>query len=197
MSNEGIEVKLVIDANDLKIPLPDECDIVEDVIESTDFENAVDSMCEGWFENSNVYYHEDRLDSLESRLDDMESESNDEEDGDLGETVSALTVRHFALKDRVVALEEGDSFFTDVRYAHLKEAVSDLQEWNFDEMQDDLNRDEVAIDMLQKRVDELEKVLPEDSGNSMAMLILRVERLEMINERLLHIIHNVQGVDLP
>ena len=64
-------------------------------------------------------------------------------------------------------------------------------------MQDDLNRDEVAIDILQKRVDELERVLPEDSGNSMAMLILRVERLEMINERLLHIIHNVQGVDLP
>ncbi len=201
MSKEGIEVKLVIDANELKIPLPDECDIVEDVIESTDFENAVDSMCEGWFENSNVYYHEDRLDSLESRLDDIESESksesDDEEDGDLRETVSALTVRHFALKDKVVALEEGDSFFTDVRYAHLKEAVSDLQEWNFDEMQDDLNRDEVAIDILQKRVDELERVLPEDSGNSMAMLILRVERLEMINERLLHIIHNVQGVDLP
>ena len=73
MSKEGIEVKLVIDANELKIPLPDECDIVEDVIESTDFENAVDSMCEGWFENSNVYYHEDRLDSLESRLDDIES----------------------------------------------------------------------------------------------------------------------------
>ena len=110
MSKEGIEVKLVIDANELKIPLPDECDIVEDVIESTDFENAVDSMCEGWFENSNVYYHEDRLDSLESRLDDIESESksesDDEEDGDLRETVSALTVRHFALKDKVVALED-------------------------------------------------------------------------------------------
>lgn len=237
MSKEGIEVKLVIDANELKIPLPDECDIVEDIIESTDFENAVDSMCEGWFENSNVYYHEDRLDTLESRLDDMESESYDKEDGDLRETVnyenvvedvSRKVVQTYDFSDdvesalqssdtlyelndrldvfaknlddvngRLGKLEEGESFSTDVRYAHLKEAVSDLQEWNFDEMQDDLNRDEVAIDILQKRVDELERVLPEDSGNSMAMLILRVERLEMINERLLHIIHNVQGVDLP
>ena len=224
MSNEGIEVKLVIDANSLEIP--DVSDIVEDVVESTSFENAVDSMCEGWFENSNVYYHEDRLDTLESRLDDMESESYEEEDGDLRETVSALTTRHFALKDKVVALEEGDSFFTDVRYAHLKEAVSDLQEWNFDEMQDDLNRDEEAIDDLKDRVNTLEinaeitEYIPEindrldniedklrtDTTEEYAwesfqprLLALseRVLKLEEINKRLMYIIHNIQGVDLP
>tara|TARA_R100000458_G_scaffold59935_1_gene72904 strand:+ start:3434 stop:4174 length:741 start_codon:yes stop_codon:yes gene_type:complete len=246
MSNEGIEVKLVIDANSLEIP--DVSDIVEDVVESTSFENAVDSMCEGWFENSNVYYHEDRLDTLESRLDDMESESYDEEDGDLRETVSALTTRHFALKDKVVALEEGDSFFTDVRYAHLKEAVSDIQEafeeqdskydsiisdmeytlneWDFDQMQDDLNRDEEAIDDLKDRVntleinaeitayipeindrlDNIEDKLRTDTTEEYAwesfqprLLALseRVLKLEEINKRLMYIIHNIQGVDLP
>ena len=143
MSNEGIEVKLVLDVDTLGIP--DVSDIVDDVTMSSSFENAVDSMCEGWFENSNVYYHEDRLDTLESRIDDMESESNDEDN----EELEALTVRHFALKDRVNAIEEKLS------------------------------------------------TEPEASEDSLSVLALRVKRLEQINERLLHIIHNVQGVDLP
>lgn len=136
MSNEGIEVKLVLDVDTLDIP--DVSDIVDDVTESSSFENAVDSMCESWFENSNVYYHEDRLDSLESRLDDMDKESDNEEDEELD-----------ALKDRVNAIEEKLS------------------------------------------------TEPEASEDSLSVLALRVKRLEQINERLLHIIHNVQGVDLP
>ena len=105
---------------------------------------------------------------------------------------------------------------------YLPDTVSELQdtvgEYDFDQMQDDLNRDEEAIDDLKDRVgtredeagldwrtefgdrlDTVEDKLsaePEDSGNSVAMLVLRVERLEEINKRLMHIISNVQGEQL-
>tara|TARA_R100001463_G_scaffold4829_4_gene17243 strand:- start:3904 stop:4311 length:408 start_codon:yes stop_codon:yes gene_type:complete len=135
MSNEKIEVRLVLDANELPSPNVDVDSIVEAVVESYDFDNAVDRQIN------------DRIESLESDI------------------------------------------------HTLKENTED---YDFDLMGDDLRRDEVAIDGLNKRVDELETLmLPEDSGDRMSMLILRVERLEKINERLLHVIHNVQGVDLP
>lgn len=97
-----------------------------------------------------------------------------------------------------------ESYIENGELHYLPDTVSELQdefgEYDFMQMQDDLNRDEEAIHDLKDRVKTIEEKLstePEASEDSLSVLALRVKRLEQINERLLHIIHNVQGVDLP
>lgn len=97
-----------------------------------------------------------------------------------------------------------ESYIENGELYYLPDTVSELQdefgEYDFMQMQDDLNRDEEAIHDLKDRVKTIEEKLstePEASEDSLSVLALRVKRLEQINERLLHIIHNVQGVDLP
>ena len=106
---------------------------------------------------------------------------------------------------------------------YLPDTVSDLQhtveEYDFDQMQDDLNRDEEAIDDLKDRVGTLEEEAgldwrtefgdrldtiedklgtdwSEEDNREISRLQERVDKLEEINKRLFHIIHNVQGVPL-
>tara|TARA_R100001086_G_scaffold249908_1_gene191753 strand:+ start:3199 stop:3717 length:519 start_codon:yes stop_codon:yes gene_type:complete len=88
---------------------------------------------------------------------------------------------------------------------YLPDTVSELQdeigEYDFMQMQDDLNRDEEAIDDLKDRVDTIEDklgmdVADEDVYDSIRDLTSRVEKLEEINKRLFHLIHNIQGVPL-
>ena len=106
--------------------------------------------------------------------------------------------------DLEYAIEAGvENWVSNSDLYYLSDTVDDLQrtleEWDMDQMQDDLNRDEQAIDEIKDRLDTVEDKLsaePEDSGNSVAMLVLRVERLEEINKRLMHIISNVQGEQL-
>ena len=115
-----------------------------------------------------------------------------------------------------------ESYIGNSDLYYLPDTVSELQdtvgEYDFEQMQDDLNRDEEAIDDLKDRVGTLEeeagldwrtefgdrldtvedKLCMEDGSvyNSVRDLISRVEKLEEINKRLFHIIHNVQGVPL-
>ena len=113
--------------------------------------------------------------------------------------------------DLEYAIEAGvENWVSNSDLYYLSDTVDDLQrtleEWDMSQMQDDLNRDEQAIDEIndrlhtfRDRLDTVEDKLsaePEDSGNSVAMLVLRVERLEEINKRLMHIISNVQGEQL-
>ena len=106
--------------------------------------------------------------------------------------------------DLEYAIEAGvENWVINSDLYYLSDTVDDLQrtleEWDMSQMQDDLNRDEQAIDEIKDRLDTVEDNLsaePEDSGNSVAMLVLRVERLEEINKRLMHIISNVQGEQL-
>ena len=106
--------------------------------------------------------------------------------------------------DLEYAIEAGvENWVSNSDLYYLSDTVDDLQrtleEWDMSQMQDDLNRDEQAIDEIKDRLDTVEDKLsaePEDSGNSVAMLVLRVERLEEINKRLMHIISNVQGAQL-
>ena len=106
--------------------------------------------------------------------------------------------------DLEYAIEAGvENWVINSDLYYLSDTVDDLQrtleEWDMSQMQDDLNRDEQAIDEIKDRLDTVEDKLsaePEDSGNSVAMLVLRVERLEEINKRLMHIISNVQGEQL-
>ena len=106
--------------------------------------------------------------------------------------------------DLEYAIEAGvENWVSNSDLYYLSDTVDDLQrtleEWDMSQMQDDLNRDEQAIDEIKDRLDTVEDKLsaePEDSGNSVAMLVLRVERLEEINKRLMHIISNVQGEHL-
>ena len=106
--------------------------------------------------------------------------------------------------DLEYAIEAGvENWVSNSDLYYLSDTVDDLQrtleEWDMSQMQDDLNRDEQAIDEIKDRLDTVEDKLsaePEASGNSVAMLVLRVERLEEINKRLMHIISNVQGEQL-
>ena len=106
--------------------------------------------------------------------------------------------------DLEYAIEAGvENWVSNSDLYYLSDTVDDLQrtleEWDMSQLQADLNRDEQAIDEIKDRLDTVEDKLsaePEDSGNSVAMLVLRVERLEEINKRLMHIISNVQGEQL-
>ena len=67
-------------------------------------------------------------------------------------------------------------------------------------MQDDLSRDEDAIDDLKNRLDTIEDKLgtdwSEEDNREISRLQERVDKLEEINKRLFHLIHNIQGVSL-
>ena len=98
-----------------------------------------------------------------------------------------------------------DNFINNSDLYYLPDTVSELQdeigEYDFMQMQDDLNRDEEAIDDLKDRVDTIEDklgmdVADEDVYDSIRDLTSRVEKLEEINKRLFHLIHNIQGVPL-
>lgn len=114
--------------------------------------------------------------------------------------------------DLEYAIEAGvENWVSNSDLYYLSDTVDDLQrtieEWDVSQMQEDLNElTGPAIDAIndrlhtfRDRLDTVEDKLsaePEDSGNSVAMLVLRVERLEEINKRLMHIISNVQGEQL-
>ena len=142
MSNNEIEVKLVLDPSQIRTTELSEDlmdDIKQSVCDSYSFENAIDS----YINNSDLYY--------------------------LPDTVSELQ--------------------------------DEIGEYDFMQMQDDLNRDEEAIDDLKDRVDTIEDklgmdVADEDVYDSIRDLTSRVEKLEEINKRLFHLIHNIQGVPL-
>ena len=92
-----------------------------------------------------------------------------------------------------------DNWIGNSELYYVVEQVDDVRN-DMADMLETIENFESVIDEGKDRIDAIEEKLseePEDSGNSLAMLILRVERLEHINERLLHIIHNVQGVELP
>ena len=88
---------------------------------------------------------------------------------------------------------------------YLPDTVNDLQhtleEYDLMQMQDDLNRDEEAIDDLKGRLDTIEDKLgmddwSEEDNREISRLQERVGKLEEINKRLFHLIHNIQGVKL-
>ena len=160
MSNNEIEVKLVLDQSQIRTTELSEDlmdDITQTVCDSYSLENAIDS----YINNSELYYLPDTV-------------------GDIQHT---------------------------------------LDEYDFDQMQDDLNRDEEAIDDIKGRLDTLEEEAGldwrtefgdrldtiedklgtdwyEEDNREISRLQERVDKLEEINKRLFHIIHNIQGVSL-
>ena len=160
MSNNEIEVKLVLDPSQIRTTELSEDlmdDIKQSVCDSYSFENAIDS----YINNSDLYY--------------------------LPDTVSELQ--------------------------------DEIGEYDFMQMQDDLNRDEEAIDDLKDRVGTLEEEAgldwrtefgdrldtiedklgtdwSEEDNREISRLQERVDKLEEINKRLFHLIHNIQGVPL-
>ena len=160
MSNNEIEVKLVLDQSQIRTTELSEDlmdDIKQSVCDSYSFENAIDS----YINNSDLYY--------------------------LPDTVSELQ--------------------------------DEIGEYDFMQMQDDLNRDEEAIDDLKDRVGTLEEEAgldwrtefgdrldtiedklgtdwSEEDNREISRLQERVDKLEEINKRLFHLIHNIQGVSL-
>tara|TARA_R100000152_G_C6674112_1_gene109673 strand:+ start:50 stop:550 length:501 start_codon:yes stop_codon:yes gene_type:complete len=140
------------------------------------------------------------------------------------EDVSRKVVQTCDFSDDVEsALQSSDTLYElndrlDVFAETLDDTRNYVYEYDLDEIQDDLRRDDERIDELKERVDALEaegkldwrtefgtrlealedKVLGEvvDSSASVAMLVLRVDRLEEINERLMYLIRNIQGVEI-
>ena len=84
---------------------------------------------------------------------------------------------------------------------YLPDTVEDLRhlvdEYDFRQMQDDLDRDEEAIDDIRGRLDMIEDKLgtdwSEEDNREISRLQERVEKLEEINLRLFHIMKNVNG----
>jgi predicted DNA-binding protein YlxM (UPF0122 family) len=87
---------------------------------------------------------------------------------------------------------------------YLPDTVAEIQniveDYSFEEIQDDLNRDEEAIHDIKDRLDTIEDKLgtdwSEEDNREISRLQERVDKLEEINKRLFHIIHNIQGVKL-
>lgn len=97
-----------------------------------------------------------------------------------------------------------DAVIQNSELYYLPDTVGDIQhtldEYDFDQMQDDLSRDEDAIDDLKNRLDTIEDKLgtdwSEEDNREISRLQERVDKLEEINKRLFHLIHNIQGVSL-
>jgi len=101
------------------------------------------------------------------------------------------------------AFEEQDSKYDSI----ISDMQHTLNEYDFDQIQDDLNRDEEAIDDLKDRLDTIEDKLgtdwSEEDNREISRLQDRVLKLEEnvanlmeINERQAHIIKNIQGVTI-
>ena len=104
-----------------------------------------------------------------------------------------------------------DSWMGNSDLYYLPDTVSDLQhtldEYDFMQMQEDLNRDEEAIDDLKDRLETIEEKLgtdwSEEDNREISRLQDRVLKLEedvakllQINERQAMIIKNIQGVTI-
>lgn len=171
MSNNEIEVKLVLDSTQLNggFDTPEFGDAVETV-----FRNRSSFVCD-LSDMMNVVPREDIADYVFNSYD---------FDTNVENVVDAV-------------IQNSDLYY-------LPDTVGDIQhtldEYDFDQMQDDLNRDEEAIDDLKDRLDTIEEKLgtdwSEEDNREISRLQERVDKLEQINERLFHIIHNVQGVSL-
>lgn len=171
MSNNEIEVKLVLDSTQLNggFDTPEFGDAVETV-----FRNRSSFVCD-LADMMNVMPREDIADYIFNGY-------------DFDQNVEIVV-------DAVI--QNSDLYY-------LPDTVSDIQstldEYDFDQIQDDLNRDEEAIDDLKDRLDTIEEKLgtdwSEEDNREISRLQERVDKLEQINERLFHIIHNVQGVSL-
>ena len=121
------------------------------------------------------------------------------------EDVSRKVVQTCDFSDDVEsALHSSDTLYElndrlDVFAETLDDTRNYVYEYDLDEIQDDLRRDDERIDELKERLDALQDTaLGEavDLTASVATLILRVDRLEEINERLMHLIRNIQGVEI-
>ena len=118
--------------------------------------------------------------------------------GDLMEDITQSVCDSYSLENAI------DSYINNSELYYLPDTVGDMQstldEYDFDQMQDDLNRDEEAIDDIKGRLDTIEDKLgtdwSEEDNREISRLQERVDKLEEINKRLFHIIHNIQGVSL-
>ena len=170
MSNE-IEVKLVIDSEQLNAKF-----------DTPEFGDAVETV------------FRDRS----SFVADLKGIMNVQDTDDLRYDI----INSYDLENAIDAQVENWISNSDLYY--LPDTVSDLQntfeEYDFDQMQDDLNRDEEAIDDLKDRVNTIEDKLgtdwSEEDNREISRLQERVDKLEEINKRLFHLIHNIQGVSL-
>ena len=121
------------------------------------------------------------------------------------EDVSRKVVQTCDFSDDVEsALQSSDTLYElndrlDVFAETLDDTRNYVYEYDLDEIQDDLRRDDERIDELKERLDALQDTAlceAVDLTASVATLILRVDRLEEINERLMHLIRNIQGVEI-
>ena len=136
---------------------------------------------------------------------------------DLMDDIKQSVCDSYALENAI------DSYMNNSDLYYLPDTVGDIQstldEYDFDQMQDDLNRDEEAIDDIKGRLDTLEEEAgldwrtefgdrldtiedklgtdwSEEDNREISRLQYRVDKLEEINKRLFHLIHNIQGVSL-
>ena len=171
MSNNEIEVKLVLDSTQLNtgFDVPEFGDAVETV-----FRDRSSFVCD-LSDMMNVVPREDIADYVFNSYD---------FDTNVENVVDAV-------------IQNSDLYY-------LPDTVGDIQhtldEYDFDQMQDDLSRDEEDIDDIKGRLDTIEDKLgtdwSEEDNREISRLQERVDKLEEINKRLFHIIHNVQGVSL-
>tara|TARA_R100001463_G_scaffold38759_3_gene83201 strand:+ start:4377 stop:5003 length:627 start_codon:yes stop_codon:yes gene_type:complete len=142
-------------------------DLRYDIINSYDLENAIDAQVENWIGNSDLYYLPDTVSDLQSSF----------EEYDLMQMQDDLNRDEEAIDNLKNEFQEQDGKWDSF--------VGDIRD-RLDTIEDKLSIDTSeegyrTIDGLQERVLELEK---------------NVANLMAINERQMHIIHNIQGVEL-
>ena len=171
MSKE-IEVKLVLDTSELETVNYE--NVVEDVsrkvVQTCDFSDDVESALQG---SDTLYELNDRLDVFAETLDETRDYVYEYDLDEIQDDLKRDDERIYELKERIDALEA----------ERLKEHTNKL-DWRTE---------------FGNRLEALEdKVLGEavDLNASVATLILRVDRLEEINERLMYLIRNIQGVEI-
>ena len=189
MSNE-IEVKLVLDEAQLNGPTALQLvEMFKQIAGNEAFGNAVEQV-----------FHD-----RSSFVADLKGIMNVQDTDDLRYDI----INSYDLENAIDAQVENWISNSDLYY--LPDTVSDLQntveEYDFDQMQDDLNRDEEAIDDLKDRVNTIEDKLSIDTSeedqrtiDGLQERVLELEKnvanLMAINERQMHIIKNIQGVEL-
>ena len=189
MSNE-IEVKLVLDEAQLTGPTALQLvEMFNEIVQNGAFGDAV----------------EDVFRDRSSFVADLKGIMNVQDTDDLRYDI----INSYDLENAIDAQVENWISNSDLYY--LPDTVSDLQhtveEYDFDQMQDDLNRDEEAIDDIKGRLDTIEDKLSIDTSeedyrtiDGLQDRVLELEKnvanLMAINERQMHIIHNIQGVTL-
>jgi len=147
-----------------------------DLINSSDFEASVNASVESWIGNSDLYFLPDTVSELQDEIGEydfmqMQDDLNRDE-----EAIDDLKERVRTLEGSAEDLEEVDNSQAN----RLRTLEEDNLHERLEKVEDRLDMDDWS----------------EEDNREISRLQERVSKLEEINKRLFHIIHNVQGVKL-